>query len=523
MRIRQKREAEYKQMAFETAVRNPERYRKMLLRLSKFEGTMLNDANLLEIIAHLYVVGEVSSSHIRITNSITAEEIKESVIEVNSTRNADGGFPKGYASRFWTYMRTLSELGFVYAQYRKPFKLSRMAKILIKGEVDEQEAFSVQAMKYNRKSPYRNVSNDFNFFRFALNVLLSLREEGKSLSYEQFVPLLFSKNGNVAEFLTLLSKNKFNNPSQAYRFVEKEYGVTNKIATVTDDYPDVVRRLMLISGFISIRYAGKKLIQINESKLDYIKELLNIDFALTDEEKADPKRYFEKLDKGDALFWGIVEKYRKYDKIDGAEYTNKISAIISSYRITERIICESLDSIGSTKSPIAEFGEIPDPLKLEFYISILIAIKYGDEFYIRPNYKADHVGKPYAHAPGGRGDIDVYSSEVYWLIEVTLIRNRDQMLNTETTSVIRHLHSSAEFKNRSKKYLSLVAPMVHPDIREFFEYSLVKHQREGGRIHIKAYSLKEFVAMTLRKENFKDMEVHTRKILASFGSRSSKV
>ena len=65
--------------------------------------------------------------------------------------------------------------------------------------------------------------------------------------------------------------------------------------------------------------------------------------------------------------------------------------------------------------------------------------------------------------------------------------------------------------------------MVHPDIREFFEYSLVKHQREGGKIHIKAYALKEFVAMTLKKENFKDMEVHTRKILASFDSKSSKV
>ena len=155
-------------MAFETAVRNPERYRGILLRLSEFEGTVLNDENLLKIVSHLYLVGEVSSSRIHITNSTTIEKIKESAIEVNSTRNADGGFPRGYASRFWTYMRTLSELGFVYAQYEKPLKLSRMAKRLVKGDVDEQEAFSVQAMKYNRKSPYRNVSNDFNFFRFAL-------------------------------------------------------------------------------------------------------------------------------------------------------------------------------------------------------------------------------------------------------------------------------------------------------------------------------------------------------------------
>ena len=148
---RQRREAEYKQMAFETAVRNPERYRGILLRLAEFEGIALNDVNLLEIVSHLYLVGEVSSERIRVINTTTAEQIKADVIEVNSTRNADGGFPKGYASRFWTYMRTLSELGFVYAQYKKPFKLSQMAKKLVKGDVDEQEAFSVQAMKYNRR------------------------------------------------------------------------------------------------------------------------------------------------------------------------------------------------------------------------------------------------------------------------------------------------------------------------------------------------------------------------------------
>ena len=261
------------------------------------------------------------------------------------------------------------------------------------------------------------------------------------------------------------------------------------------------------------------MIQINESKLDYIKELLHVDFNLTDEEKAEPKRYFEKLDKGDTLFLGIVEKYRKSDKIDGEEYTNKISAIISSYGITEQIICQSLDSLESGKGPIAEFNEIPDPLKLEFYVSILIALKYGNEFYVRPNYKADHIGKPYAHAPGGRGDIDVYSPDIYWLIEVTLIRNRDQMLNNETTSVIRHLNSGEEFKNRPKKYLSLVAPTIHQDTREFFEYSLIKHQREGGKLYIKAYPLGEFVETTVRKDNLHNMELHTKEILTSFASK----
>ena len=277
---------------------------------------------------------------------------------------------------------------------------------------------------------------------------------------------------------------------------------------------------MLISGFVSIRYAGKKLLQINENKLEYIKALLAVDFSLTGEEKTDSRKYFYRMDESDEVFLNIVKRYRTQDRIDGQGYTNKIFSIINSYKITEKVICESIYSIGAKRnSPIQEFGEIPDPLKLEFYISILIAIKYKGEFCIRPNYKADHIGKPYAHAPGGRGDIDVYSSDVYWLIEVTLIRNRDQMLNTETTSVIRHLHSGEEFKSRTKKYLSLVAPMIHPDTREFFEYSLVKHQRDGGEICIKAYPLNEFVETTVKKDNLHDMEIHTEGILTSFKSK----
>src|SRR3989344_8697793 len=197
----QKTEAKYKEMAFETAVRNPERYLRILSVVKDYENRILDDSCLLEIVSNLYLVGEFTGEGIEVSKTTTIKDIKDIVIRINSTRKADGGFPEGYASRFWTYMRTLSELGMVYARYNEPFKISEIAKMLIKGEIDEQEAFSIQAMRYNRKSPYRNVSNDFNFFRFVLKVLFSLREKGKSLGYEQFVPLMFSKNGEVAECL----------------------------------------------------------------------------------------------------------------------------------------------------------------------------------------------------------------------------------------------------------------------------------------------------------------------------------
>ncbi len=506
-------------MAFETAVRNPERYIGILTALKKFEGKVLNDENLLEIVSYLYLIGEVSSNEIEILPTTKINDIKDQVIQVNSTRRADGGFPMGYQSRFWTYMRTPSELGFVFAQYNKEFKFSEIAKKLINREIDEQEAFSIQSIKYNRKSPYRNVSNDFNFFRFILNVLLKLRDSNKSLSYEQFIIAMFSPNGDVNEFLSIIESNKFKDYEAVYKFVKNNFGATTKIKTITQDYPDVVRRLFIISGFISIRYSGKKLIQINESKLEYVQELLKIDFLLSGTEKTDPQNYFDKLNtKNDELI-NLVIKYRETDKIDGETYTNKIFDIIKNYKINEKVIVESIEKIGTRKTVIEEFKEIPEPLKLEFYISILIALRYGNEYSIRPNYKADHIGKPYSYAPGNIGDIEIYSSTIYWLIEVTLIRNKTQQLNHETTSVIRHLYSNEEFKNHFVKYLSFIAPVIHEDTKEFYDISVIKGQKKGYKVNMKPYTMNSFVETTLRKENFKDMEEYTESVKSDFKAR----
>lgn len=511
-----KRVATYKQMAFETAVRNPERYIEILGAISEFEDMILNDENLLKIVSKLYVDGLVSSDEIAISENTQIEEIKSQVQDVNSTRRADGGFPAGYASRFWTYMRTPSELGLVYAQYNEPFKLSEICKKLISGEIDEQEAFSIQAVKYNRRNPYRNVSNDFNFFIFIINVLLTLKTKGKSLSYEQFIVAMFSHNGNVNEFINLLENNTFKDFDEVFNFVTNEYKVNTKFKTITQDYPDVVRRVFIISGFITIRFSGKKLIQINESKLKYIQELLKFDFALSEVEKSNALSYFNRLDTQNNDLLSLIQTARKEDVINGEQYVNKIFNIIDDYNIDEEVIIESIEKIGSKRTVIDEFREIPDPLKLEFFISILIALKYGKQYAIRPNYKADHIGKPYSHAPGNKGDIEIFSKDIYWLIEVTLIRNKTQQLNHETANVIRHLYSNEEFNDKLTKYLSFIAPTIHQDVREFFDFSIVKSRSSEYSVSIKPYDLQEFLVVTQSRANFEDMQGYTNQVIESF-------
>jgi hypothetical protein len=379
-------------------------------------------------------------------------------------------------------------------------------------ELAEQEAFSVQAMKYNSKSPFRKNNNDFNFFKFIIGVLL----KKSRISYEQFIVATFSRNGDVEEFIKITEENSFNSPDEAYDFLKANgYNVT-KFDTVTKTYPDVLRRVLIISGFISIRYIGKRMIELNENKREYVNELLSVDFNLSEEQKKNPKEYFDALNSKNEEYLEIVYKYRDEDRIDGNLYLNKIFSIIDEYNIDEEIIIESINKIGSRSSVIDEFMEIPDPLKLEFYISILIAIKYGKEFAIRPNYKADHIGKPYSHAPGNKGDIEIFSNDIYWLIEVTLIRNKTQQLNHETANVIRHLYSNEEFDDRLIKYLSFIAPTIHQDVREFFDYSIVKSKSSDYDVNIKPYTLPEFIEVTQVNENFEDMTNYTKDVFDSF-------
>ncbi len=245
---------------------------------------------------------------------------------------------------------------------------------------------------------------------------------------------------------------------------------------------------------------------------------MKIKIILNEDEKTNPKKYFDKLNEDNAFFLKVVKKYRVKDVIKGEIYTNQILDIIKKYNITESIIVRSIRRIGKRQTIIEEFNEIPDPLKLEFFIAIFLALKYQNKFAIKPNYKADHLGKPYSHAPGNKGDIELYSlgkKEIFWLIEVTLIRNKTQQLNFETTSVLRHFQESKEYSKYLKKYLSFVAPAVHPDTRVFYEFSIFQTRREGKvSIFIRPYSINEFIEVTVKKGNFISMENYTKEVLA---------
>lgn len=503
-----RREPEYKQLAFETAIRNPERYKDILSFMKKYNGVLLNDNNLLNIVSEMYREGIVTSSDFNLDNYSDDLQLKEAVKRINSSRRADGGFPQGYQSRFWTYMRTLSEFGFVYSRYNEKFVLGDVALKLIDNKIDPQEAFSVQAMKYNRRSPYKNVSNDYNYFIFIINVLKRLKEKGKKLSYNQFVVSLFSKDGNADEFLNIIEKNTFSDKQLTYEFLKNNYLRVNKFGTVMQDYPDVVLRMLRITGFVNLDYKGILLIELNENNLEYIDKLLKFDYKLNNNEKNDAQAYFNKLEKvTDSEMDVILSNREETDEL--LNYNNTLSKIISEYKLNDSIIINNLDNLCNNSRTDERFKYIADPLKLEFFLSLLMYIMYGDKFKIKPNYKIDANGIPISHAPGNVGDIEITNSDIYWLLEVTLIRNKTQQMNNETINLFRHINRDI----KGEKYLSLVAPYIHQDTEALYNTATIQMMSEGmSAFYAKPYNIDDFIKISKSKRNLDDMQQYSNLI-----------
>ena len=506
----------YKQMAMEVAVRNPERYPALLDIIAKYEGKILDDACILDIYADLFVSHTIESRNIDAV-SMSFGEIKD-YIKSNVSHNNEWGFPTGYQAGFTRYLKTLSELGFIYTQYNDEIRISPVAKALLNNELEVSEAFALQCMRFWRKSPYRRVLNDYNFFEFILKILLKLKENGKSLSYPQFILSLFSDDGNPDDFVKTINNIKLGNDIEAmYNYIVKNYSEIDaehtkvlKQQSVVNDYGNTVFRVLQLTGLISIENkSGILIISINEDRNNFLQYLLNQKFSITEEAKENEEQYFEELGVlPDTLKNGIIS-YREKESSIISNYNAVLEKVVRDYDITETKIITWIKSLSSNNKD-KTFWYIQMPLKLEFYISILIYLKYGNEYIVKPNYKTDDKGIPYQHAPGNIGDINITSNLVNWLVEVTLIRNKTQQFNNETANCIRHLRQGDE----PHKYLSFVAPIVYPDTEEFYKNSIIGMIIEDEEnCYIKPYNIDDFVTVTQSRSNLSDMQDYRNDII----------
>ncbi len=463
-------------MSLEVAVRNPERYEGILKTFAKFEGTVLDDKGVLNIYSQLYL-DEVVSADALCDETLTKKFVSNWIVN-NCSHNNEWGYPTGYQAAFTRYLKTLSEFGFIYAQYNQELRLSPVAKALVNGKITLSEAFALQSMRFWRKSPYRRVLNDFNFFEFIIDAMIALKKKGHRLSYNQLMVGLFSDDGNVKDFLSLLENNKVGDDAdKAYALVQRKYSQVDaehakaaKMESAFRDYGNTVFRVLQLTGFVTVDYTGVLMLTPNESRMPLYKALKERNFFVTESAKEDEEEYFEQLGSFDTSLEALILSHREQVDLSTTEYNKKIPRIIQSYGLTPEKIEQALIKVSNgDKNGKDTFWFIQDPVKFEFLLTLFVYSYYGDAFEYKPNFICDEAGIPYSHAPGNIGDIEIFNKNSYWLIEATLIRSKNQQINNETVNLFRHIDDTM----KGQKYLTLVAPYIHEDTKLIFNVASI--------------------------------------------------
>lgn len=518
----------FKQMALEVAVRNPERYEDILKTFAKHEGIILDANGILKVYSQLYLDNVVTTD--RLKDIVLTEDFLHKWIPENCKHNNEWGYPTGYQAAFTRYLKTLSEFGFIYAQYNQQLRLSPIAKALVNEKITLSEAFAVQSMRFWRKSPYRRVLNDFNFFEFIIDTLVELKARGHRLSINQFNVGLFSENGNVQDFLNLIEANKIgNDPDKAYSLVMSKYNeIDAQHAKVTKqesafrDYGNTVFRVLQLTGFITVDYTGILMISPNENRMDFYKALKAERFSITETAKEDEKEYFELLGSFDNRLESIVMHFRETEDHSTAEYNKKIATIITSYGLTKELIEQSLLKVSSGDRMGKDlFWFMQAPVKFEFLLTLYVYMYFGDSMIYKPNYICDEAGIPYSHAPGNIGDIEIFSDKKYWLIEATLIRTKTQQVNNETVNLFRHIDEVHE----GSKYLTLIAPYIHEDTQLIFNVASVitMIKTEMCTLNAATQTTQEFIDALKANNYFETVKSNSRNFILALREQLNSI
>ncbi|MGI0059149.1 MAG: AlwI family type II restriction endonuclease [Nitrosotalea sp.] len=502
-----KREQAYKPLLFTTTMRNPERLKDFLNTLKNYNGKILTNPLILNVVKDLIKNGFYETMYMRkaktvkekIKNGeqITEKELEE-IIEKSPQEHKEAGFDRGWASRFETWYGLAKQLGFVYYEMGKKIEFSKTGLILIDNEHPEfeQQVFLNAFVKYQRNNPFKRVLNEnvplillletikrlnqnkkFNGNGIARNeipIILCWRDSDSEALYKQIIELRERYRYNPSEEVILEICDKLTGGRHN----------SNRPRTILKEYPDEFIRKMRLTGLITIRGMGR-FIDLNT------KELSSIDYIL--------KNYseYKKYDTEKAYFnyMASIDQNLVSLKVKPVDVKAEQKFLIrwSKHYKWESIKEELTKLSGEQPSKDVILRLIPQPLRLEFLTSLAIAVKYPNVL-VKPNYISDDEGLPTSHAVGGKPDIECEELKKYILVEVTMLNGTQQYMR-EIPSIARHLKERIDLKQDA---ISLfLAPFIFIDSSRWAQF--IQH-KEGLRIY--TFSIKDFLENLETKEKF---------------------
>ena len=504
------RKKEYKPLLLTTTVRNPERYKLLLNTLYAYNGNILNNNIIFDVvfclISHkIYIPNYVNQTprlKIQIADeySVFSEIDTKEIINNSPQQHKEAGFDKGWPSRFDTWYKLAKELGFVYYEMNKPIEFSQPGLQLIKSIEPEfthleNQVFLNAFVKYERNNPFRRVLNTNKPLILLLQTIMELKQiygnTSAGIAHAELPLLLCWQDSDYRALATLIQhiRTKYGfTPSDDIIYeqckimlnVTTERGENRfKKSNIIHEMPDEFIRKMRLTGLISIRGSGR-FIDFNEFEAKKIKYCLKHYTGVSTEYKTGYK-YFDYMKAIDINLVSI-EATLIHDKDVQTKFFQKWVNTFSLETLKKEllIVCNPRDSC---KNEILKY--ISAPVRFEFLTALALAKAYP-ELKVKANYIIDDEGLPAAFAPGGGADIACYDNLGNILFEVTLLTGTQQNIR-EMPAIQRHLEDVIRTTGLNS-FSVMVCPRVHTDT-----VSYSKWLKDTKNLEVSVLEIKTFV------------------------------
>lgn len=503
----------FKIYSINTTVRNPKRNTEFLEVFLPYDGEPFDS-----VAKEKYLAECVKRGVYRFTNidkSIKFKLDNDIELTTSEVKQAFRDNPQatGFANRVVTQLRSLKDQGFLdfvrdgRARGGAIMKITPLGRMLIENNISSSDIYTIAMISLHGKSPIRTAM--YNETRPFLNTLFVMSEvqkkmqsdhkEFKGILLHEFAGFVLSMKDcdyRKAAREIIKYREKFGNRiNKAYieNYIYNDLGLLKvSFNTLMKDYVDDVYRKFELTGLLRKRGAyTNTYIDFSSHNYGKVNQILDEFGGYYWHDFETKEQYYNFID-SIVLPWNRDDRLKKdilQQRADSLgihvdfnqtleqieEILNQITGQTAILKQTQKftfdeIIKELLilsKDIEATPSERVE--DLPEPLRLEFLLALLFGKKYGPE-HVVSNLIYNDDGEPLSFAPGGKSDISFHSSDLNIVIEATMIRNRNQQLNNETANLSRHLEEIEE-RSGTTFEMTLVAPYIHRDTCDYFEYT----------------------------------------------------
>lgn len=481
----------------------------------------------------------------------TAEEIPDEIVkrmidlyrekEVNA--EARGRTTAGILNRFGLCVAHKSKGAVI---------ITEMGKNWLENKIDDQELFFKFLLKWQYPNPLESGYSNFNVKPFigTLHLINAVNKKWEEYGerpvgiskkeFMLFVPSL-TRFDNIDLYSDLIieyrrglrSRFERNRKNYEENFTNKRisdiFGPNKDLGKVLRDlrdYTDSAIRYFRMSGFIYLRGDGHY-IDIAPDYSIQVNRLLEVDTAEAKEFK-NYTVYFRYLTdvslpdlpwenqvdlaniKGEltAVIQQNAVELSKSKMVEGelkfietlplVDQIVKLNEIkndlqiekLKRFKYNNEMLKKSIQGIENTLSDKTRTVTTRPSLDLEWFVSLSLMV-LNDAQDIKPSYKLGDDGVPTGFS-SDIADIECYYPSFGMIVEVTLLRGRDQWFS-EGQPVMRHLR---DYEDKNKGYKNIfcifVAPHLHRDTLNTF-WSSLKYGYEGKRQKVIPLTIEQFL------------------------------